>query len=125
MITAPMLDNLQKLLNITNNQLIQFKNEQTFCIPTIFGVLIGYPIVYWYDERISIDNCLSLVSLNVYQVIMSSNSNDDFAICSLSCPKSLICGRAIATIAKLFQHISSHNNLRLETQSKSMHVVNL
>lgn len=37
------------------------------CVPTIFGVLLGYPVCYWTATDAD-DNCLAGVALNVYQL---------------------------------------------------------
>jgi len=36
--------------------------------PCLFGLLLGYPAVYWYNRRLSEDNCLSSESLYLYQI---------------------------------------------------------
>lgn len=36
--------------------------------PCLFGLLLGYPAVYWYNRRFSEDNCLSSESLYLYQI---------------------------------------------------------
>jgi len=37
--------------------------------PCLFGLLLGYPAVYWYDRTVSEDNCLLTEHLYLYQVI--------------------------------------------------------
>lgn len=123
----PMFDNLQEQLRpyncTTDNGLsIKLDIHETFCIPTIFGVMIGYPIVYWYDSKQSADNCLSFVPLNVYTAIANDGS---LIVGSLSCPEQLVSVRITAAIAKWFQKMSAGQNLRLQTVSKSMNTVNL
>ena len=38
---------------------------------TVFGILLGYPVVYWYPPRDTLDNCLSMVPLTVWKVTAS------------------------------------------------------
>ena len=40
-------------------------------ITTIFGVLLDYPVVYWYDDTINVTTCLPHQDLMNYQVINS------------------------------------------------------
>jgi len=35
---------------------------------TVFGLLLGYPVVYWYSNITSADNCLSHVPLRVFRI---------------------------------------------------------
>ena len=42
------------------------------CIPSVFGLLLGYPVIYWFDEA-SENNCLSLVPLNRYTVTFKAS----------------------------------------------------
>ncbi|XP_022100252.1 UPF0739 protein C1orf74 homolog [Acanthaster planci] len=41
---------------------------------TLFGVLLGYPVVYWFHDVQRCSNCLSMVPLSVYRV--SANHDD-------------------------------------------------
>lgn len=56
------------------------------CVPTLFGLFAGYPIVYWYNPLDSIDdNCLENVSLKIFQLTIRN-----FLIYSVSCPDHLL-----------------------------------
>lgn len=55
------------------------------CVPTVFGILIGYPVVYWYNTELSNENCLSNIDLIIYQSIQ----DEDVLIQSFSVPKIL------------------------------------
>lgn len=48
-------------------------NDENFCIPCVFGFLLGYPVIYWCDQ-VSDCNCLSLVPLNRYTVTVKESS---------------------------------------------------
>lgn len=64
-----------------NSEIIWYKNfihedsrsisklipPENSCIPTLIGILIGFPVIYWYDNKVSDENCLGNVVLNVYQ----------------------------------------------------------
>jgi hypothetical protein len=48
-----------------DDDLITLQVKSNWCIPTLTGLLLGYPTVYWINNM---DNCLSGVSLCVYKV---------------------------------------------------------
>lgn len=66
---------------------VDLKLDETWCIPTIFGYLINYPILYYLQGD---ENCLSLVDLQVFQVTMKNE-----ALVSFSTP------------SEIYQHDSS------------------
>lgn len=55
------------------------------CIPSLIGILIGFPVIYWYNNKISDENCLGNVILNVYQARF-----EECTVMSFSIPESLI-----------------------------------
>lgn len=48
-------------------------NDENWCIPCVFGFLLGYPVIYWCDQA-SECNCLNLVPLNRYTVTVKESS---------------------------------------------------
>ena len=46
--------------------------------PCLFGLFLGYPAVYWYHRQESEDNCLSSVSLRLYQVLGELRSDNKY-----------------------------------------------
>ncbi|XP_077988901.1 UPF0739 protein C1orf74 homolog [Glandiceps talaboti] len=59
-------------------------------IPSIFGILLGYPVVYWYgvdDDTPS--NCLSMVPLSVHKIFIRPDNNEGKEIISFSVPADL------------------------------------
>lgn len=48
---------------------IEIDNE--WCIPSLFGLFIGYPLVYWLNASDG-RNCLSCVPLTVYKVVCTT-----------------------------------------------------
>jgi hypothetical protein len=45
--------------------------EKNWCVPTLLGVFLGYPVIYWYkatSERNEGETCLSLVPLTVFKI---------------------------------------------------------
>lgn len=68
------------------------KNIKFCCPPTVFGILLGYPVVYWSTD-ILMGNCLSFVPLSVYKLkiidpIIPKVVKDNI-FCSFSVPVSL------------------------------------
>lgn len=41
------------------------KKSEEWNLCTVFGVLLGYPVNYWFDQNKSFENCLSMTSLTV------------------------------------------------------------
>ena len=48
-------------------------NDENWCIPCLFGFLLGYPVIYWCDQS-SECNCLIMVPLNRYTVAVKESS---------------------------------------------------
>ena len=43
---------------------------------TVFGLLLGYPVVYWYRNVSTADNCLSHVPLRVFRILAVDSTED-------------------------------------------------
>ncbi|XP_078355469.1 UPF0739 protein C1orf74 homolog [Oculina patagonica] len=60
-----------------NSEVVDLKNgsdvEEDLCIPSVFGFLLGYPVIYWCDQA-SEYNCLNMVPLNRYMVSLKESS---------------------------------------------------
>jgi len=41
---------------------------------TVFGLLLGYPVVYWYSNIATADNCLSHVPLQQFRILAVDNT---------------------------------------------------
>ena len=87
------LREVREMLEVVRVQILRFKEGNisvnvlnipvNFCVPTIFGFLINYPIIYYLNPQ-SDSNCLSLVDLTIHQVI----SQDEILI-SFSVPSDI------------------------------------
>ena len=55
-------------LVVEDSRVINLSNygDNNWCVPSIFGFLLGYPVIYWCDRAGDLDNCLSMVPLNRY-----------------------------------------------------------
>lgn len=60
-----------------NSDVVDLNNvsdsEENLCIPSVFGFLLGYPVIYWCDQA-SECNCLNMVPLNRYTVNLKESS---------------------------------------------------
>ena len=54
----------------------------------LYGVLLGYPVVYWYKDVSGAGNCLSMIPLRVTTVTVSANARN-CDIYSFSIPEAL------------------------------------
>ena len=63
----------------TNSPHFNLKVHEHWCIPTLLGVFLGYPIVYWYNQALPNSdgkNCLSYVELTVYKIYFEIEDGD-------------------------------------------------
>jgi len=99
--------NIEDLVNLTS-----------FNVPCLFGLLLGYPSVYWYNQKESEDNCLSGVALCVLQIIgvmddvyekdlFKQSSNDALKI-GAAVQRKVILSFSIPDSLKLFMHCHIH-----------------
>jgi len=58
---------------------------------TVFGLLLGYPVVYWYSDITRADNCLSHVPLRMFSIsaMNSTAANQPTVIYSFTVPELL------------------------------------
>lgn len=63
--------NLVQDLKSENKRHFILKTDENWCVPTLLGVFLGYPVVYWF-KPMSIRNdgetCLSFVPLTVFKI---------------------------------------------------------
>uniref|UniRef100_A0A675B398 Uncharacterized protein n=1 Tax=Anopheles darlingi TaxID=43151 RepID=A0A675B398_ANODA len=72
-------------------QTIKWIVNTAICRTTLYGVFIGYPVVYWYDITVSQENCLSQVPLVVFQVKQTpQRTNASSPLISFSVPAHLL-----------------------------------
>lgn len=81
------------------------------CLTSLIGFLIGYPVVYWLDTRISDDNCLGNVAINVFQ----SKHDEQILLTSFSVPKSLVNVSDVERVLQLWNDRQVSNGLVVKT----------
>lgn len=74
--SVSMFNSINKQLE-SSNEIIAIETLEE-CIPTVFGYLINYPILYWHDS--SNDNCLGLADLKVFQVYLDNTILISFSV---------------------------------------------
>ncbi|KAG4066060.1 hypothetical protein HA402_001307 [Bradysia odoriphaga] len=78
----------QQIKNLQNSDelFLEVRIDPSFCIPTLFGLVAGFPVVYYYDPSVSDQNCLANVLLSIHQVCHRNGT----VLFSVSCPAKLI-----------------------------------
>lgn len=54
-----------------NEMYFDLNPDKNWCVPTLLGVFLGYPVIYWYKvipKRNDGETCLSLVPLTVFKI---------------------------------------------------------
>ncbi|XP_071961400.1 UPF0739 protein C1orf74 homolog [Antedon mediterranea] len=95
--------------NENKYKILKLDVTPTCNVSTLFGILIGYPVIYWYNAS-DIDNCLGMVPLRVYtvkcNVQIEGIFNEEFTMYSFSVPDSLT-SRFDGNITKWFSDLES------------------
>ncbi|KFM78890.1 hypothetical protein X975_01743, partial [Stegodyphus mimosarum] len=72
-ILAPVLryaqDLLSKSFDSSNSDKILHIDTSICNVTTLFGTLLGYPVIYWYSPSDSDFTCLSMLPLKVYRIM--------------------------------------------------------
>jgi hypothetical protein len=57
---------------VVESELIDIKPDEMINRSTLYGFLLGYPVIYWYKATGSaqVDNCLAHIPLNVHRLII-------------------------------------------------------
>jgi len=66
----------EKLTTWTTDEALTLELNPDINCTTVFGLLLGYPVVYWYSNTASADNCLSCAPLRVYRISATDNTAD-------------------------------------------------
>jgi hypothetical protein len=68
-VTKMSVDQMQ-CLRSENKTCFILKTDTNWCVPTLLGVFLGYPVIYWYKETMRNDgeSCLSFVPLTVLKI---------------------------------------------------------
>lgn len=69
-VTETSLDPMQGLKG-ENKMYFDLNLDKNWCVPTLLGIFLGYPVIYWYkviSKRNNGETCLSLVPLTVFKI---------------------------------------------------------
>ncbi|KAM8867167.1 UPF0739 protein C1orf74 homolog [Synchiropus picturatus] len=92
-IDGPLRSIVQDLLCLLEGQfkktccVAERSNEWNLC--TVFGLLLGYPATYWFDQTKSFENCLSMTPLSVTTASATLHRHR-FSLYSFSVPAALL-----------------------------------
>lgn len=74
-----MFAKIRSQLKSNQEKFTQLEIEEDWCIPTVFGYLINYPILY-YQNPSDDSNCLDFVELKVFQVKSKDQTLISFSV---------------------------------------------
>lgn len=105
-ITESILHTKNQITKKLSSEFIELVLSNDYCVPTIFGHLIGYPVLYWHSPN-DYKNCLSCVDLNVFQIF-----SNNILLISFSIPNNLyinspVIQKQIKNYLDHFQYIST------------------
>lgn len=86
------LEDLERLNAAEKPQyVVETSNEWNLC--TVFGLLLGYPATYWFDQTVSHENCLAMTPLLVTTASagwQAGAASHRFCLYSFSVPAALV-----------------------------------
>jgi len=97
-------------------EVIDLRYKESWNISTLFGILLGYPVVYYYDIN-NENNCLSNQDLLVHKI----GIKDIWAI-SFSVPANIEVGSRISQWAETVINVST-DDIIFQTYSVNLHSV--
>uniref|UniRef100_A0A1Y9IV92 Uncharacterized protein n=1 Tax=Anopheles minimus TaxID=112268 RepID=A0A1Y9IV92_9DIPT len=105
-------------------QIVQWPLGDDVCRTSAYGLFIGYPIIYWYDTANTRENCLSQVSLAIFQAGFKSHGDESFEpFISFSVPALLLQEAAVETAITSWKESVARNKLECVTFSKVLNTV--
>lgn len=106
-----MLSAVREQLMASGISLITLNISDDCCVPTIFGYLINYPILY-YHQPDDDANCLSLIDLEIHQVTTRSET-----LISFSVPREIFTNdiEMRTEIEKFLHYFQNNDNYQIKT----------
>uniref|UniRef100_A0A2C9GUH6 Uncharacterized protein n=1 Tax=Anopheles culicifacies TaxID=139723 RepID=A0A2C9GUH6_9DIPT len=100
-------------------QIVQWPLDNDVCRTSAYGLFIGYPIIYWYETTITRENCLSQISLAIFQAGIKPQADEPFEpFVSFSVPAMLLNEPAVETAIASWKESIARNNLEYVTCSE-------
>lgn len=109
LIDAMFQDINKQLQDEQDEDAIALDIKPDWCIPTIFGYLINYPILYYHDND---KNCLSLIDLLVYQIMFGSETLISFSVPNEIYEESQIIRDKIS---EWIEHFQKHEDITIKS----------
>lgn len=103
-----MIDFLKIELNNLKKGKCKLELDENFCVPTLFGLLLNYPVIYFFEKN----HTKSLFTLKVVKVFCKfnfENASERMEICSFSFPESLLDSRIDFCVKAWFDRLPNVN----------------
>lgn len=71
--TNSVIEQLQELGQSKELAVVELKIDLSWNITTLYGLLLGFPVLYWFNHLQSSDNCLSCQDLQVHSIEVISD----------------------------------------------------
>lgn len=104
-------ERITKMIKFLKSELNNFENDEwkldvgeNFCVPTLFGLLLNYPVIYFYED----DYPSSSVKLRIFKVFCKfnfQNATERMEIYSFSFPQSLFDSHVDFCVASWFDRL--------------------
>jgi len=86
--TLSVIEQIQELCQTTELTYVELNIDLSWNITTLYGLLLGFPVLYWFNHLQSSDNCLSHQDLQIHSIQVVSD-NFSGSPTSFSVPLSL------------------------------------
>lgn len=128
-----MKDKVINLCSETNHEeIVVISKEENWCIPTLYGVLLNYPFVYWFRDE-TCDNNLNFSNVYSYKVtieVIRGHFAESFILYSFSIPvvfKRVNVNKWFSDIKRRFvlSNIENFKNIKLNCDTVTLKLVTL
>ena len=124
-ILAQVLEMRSRVARQISDLCCSIQTDPTGNVSNLFGLLLNYPVVYFYSDVQSCENCLSFVDLVSSKLYLESDSGQARLIASFTFPESLTasCQQSVEAWLKSYRDGFNHLQFRLESEIVNLDVV--
>lgn len=121
-------DQLNKFLSTKSEVKETIELKSTWNITTLFGILLDYPVVYWYEDIDDVKTCLSckdLVNYNIINTTATKSDSSSNSVFSFTIPKNVIDSTLEMSVEAwtiLRYETAEANNIRLTCEKKHVNM---